>query len=337
MVFGQSRKPQSSAKSTLVDPGTEAEIRRLTEPGLSACSLPRAHQILFTRGRQHLLYVSDRGGSWQAWALDPGSGKSRRLTSARALDIDSVTLSEDGKSIAYLDGNALFSGSTGGGAKKLHEFATKPGPGLAFAGPSILVPEGRKLISVPRRSGGATVAAESDHEIEDPIAQPGGQLAGFRSGGGLWVTPFAGGAAKRLPVPAGGRVIQARWAGSGGALLYLHAAETPGVAVTIQEVSPSEGASVLVANTSQYVCFTSNHDSSVLFGASSSKAGPVICLILRRTGREMVLCEHAAREPARLRIAVSPDSQRLVFHSDREGKSAIYLIDLQKLVEKSES
>jgi Tol biopolymer transport system component len=51
----------------------------------------------------------------------------------------------------------------------------------------------------------------------------------------------------------------------------------------------------------------------------------------------MVLCEHAAREPARLRIAVSPDSQRLVFHSDREGKSAIYLIDLQKLVEKSES
>jgi oligogalacturonide lyase len=48
------------------------------------------------------------------------------------------------------------------------------------------------------------------------------------------------------------------------------------------------------------------------------------------------LCEHRASDAAQVRPVFSPDSQRVFYQSDRDGKPAIYMVDVQRLVERTE-
>jgi len=48
------------------------------------------------------------------------------------------------------------------------------------------------------------------------------------------------------------------------------------------------------------------------------------------------LCEHKASRPEQTCPIFSPDSQRIYFQSDREGKPALYCVHVEKLVEKTE-
>ena len=70
-------------------------------------------------------------------------------------------------------------------------------------------------------------------------------------------------------------------------------------------------------------------------GASRNAGSPTVLLMLRITRRERTLCEHRASNPGMVTPVFSPDSQRLYFQSDREGKSAIYSFHMEKLVEKT--
>jgi oligogalacturonide lyase len=71
-------------------------------------------------------------------------------------------------------------------------------------------------------------------------------------------------------------------------------------------------------------------------GASRSKAQPDIVLLLRDTRREMVLCEHRASRPESVTPSFSPNSQRVYFQSDHDGKSAIYSVNVEPFVEETD-
>jgi oligogalacturonide lyase len=49
--------------------------------------------------------------------------------------------------------------------------------------------------------------------------------------------------------------------------------------------------------------------------------------------RELTLCEHRASNPSAVSPVFSPDSRRVYFQSDHEGKSALYSVNVEKLVE----
>jgi oligogalacturonide lyase len=98
-------------------------------------------------------------------------------------------------------------------------------------------------------------------------------------------------------------------------------------------VKPEERKERCVTKTSQFAAFAPNEDDSVFVGASRSRAQPNIILLLRSAQREFTLCEHHSSNPAAVTPAFSPDSRRVYFQSDRDGKSAIYSVNVEQLVE----
>jgi hypothetical protein len=68
-------------------------------------------------------------------------------------------------------------------------------------------------------------------------------------------------------------------------------------------------------------------------GASRSKAQPNVVLLLRSAKREMTICQHHASHPLTVWPSFSPDSKRVYFQSDEEGKPAIYSVNVEQLVE----
>jgi len=61
-----------------------------------------------------------------------------------------------------------------------------------------------------------------------------------------------------------------------------------------------------------------------------------VLLLLRITRREFPLCEHRSKGTPAAPPVFTPNSQRVVFQGDRDGKPALYTIVLDKLVEKTE-
>jgi oligogalacturonide lyase len=166
-------------------------------------------------------------------------------------------------------------------------------------------------------------------EIVDPIPCPArAARVAWRGQGGLWLD------GKRLATPEG-RVLQAHWSPAGDALFYLHAPAAPNELNAIRELTIEGGADTLVSRTSQFVCFAPNADASVFVGASRSLASPTVLLLLRSMRRELTLCEHKSSDPARCGVQFTPDSQRVLFESDRHGKPAIYMLNVERLIEKT--
>jgi oligogalacturonide lyase len=105
---------------------------------------------------------------------------------------------------------------------------------------------------------------------------------------------------------------------------------------TIREFNPDNNGDALVAKTSQYSQFGFNQPSTVFVGTSRSAASPTILIMLRSTKRELTLCEHKASHPEMTAPRFAPDTQRLYFQSDRDGKPAIYCVHVEKFLEKTE-
>jgi oligogalacturonide lyase len=105
----------------------------------------------------------------------------------------------------------------------------------------------------------------------------------------------------------------------------------------IRECTPDTNEDKPIANTSQFVALNRNGDSSVFIGASGSKASPYILLLVRSVKRELTLCEHRASDPRMVAPIFSPNSQRIFFQSDRDGKMAIYAMTVDRLVAETET
>lgn len=317
-----------------VDPATEFEVIRLTDPAFaSGMTSPQHHQ--FGRRSDSLLHWSDRSGARQAYRLDLKDGSSRQLTDAAALNSFQLSQSPDEHSFFHFDGpvlneTALSSLKT----RQVHQ-AESNDPKLAvLTDGSVVIAEKSSLTRIDRKGTARTV--QVDGNVTSLQARPRRPQVLAVWEGAVSLVDFASGAGKKALKLEPGRTGEIAWTAPGKTFIYLHIPEDTTQLITLREHSPDDGGDRLLAKTSQFVSVASNSDASVFTGASRSKAQPYILILLRAARRELTLCEHKASEPQMAQPVFAPDSQSVFFNSDRHGKSAIYRVHVEKFVEETE-
>jgi oligogalacturonide lyase len=194
-----------------------------------------------------------------------------------------------------------------------------------------------RLRMVTLAQGVAQTVVEVPFAMSHPISRPMRAQTLFRQGDdALWMVNTDGAQKRQLKLAAG-KVGPANWTADGKSLLYLNFPVDPMQITTIRESIPDTNADSLVAKTSQYAQFGFNQPATVFVGACRSAASPTILIMLRLTRRELTLCEHKASHPEMTAPRFAPDSQRLYFQSDRDGKPAIYCSHVEKFLEKTEA
>jgi len=334
------------------DPATELEVVRLTDPAF-ASGMTAPHLRQFVRRGESLLYwseryASDSPGARQAFLLDLKQGESRQLTQAPALDPASLSLSPDERSFVYFDGRSLYESPLPGlHPREIHvvpENAVRTGLTIASDG-AVLFSErenGRsRIISVFRQQ--SRRVADADREIEELMARPRHSQILYRTrwdstrespDGPFWLVNSDGTGKRQLKTEPG-QTGGALWIPSGRTLVYLHIPEDPKELITLRENAPDDGTDKLLAKTSQFMSASPNADASVFTGASRSRATAYVLILLRVARRELTLCEHRASDPAMVKPVFSPDSQSIVFMSDRHGKPALYQVRVGRFVEET--
>lgn len=339
------RKIYPSERVRYADPATEFVVFRQTNP---------AHRSLLTapynRGFSHrstfLLYSSDRDGSLQAYRMDLKSGESRQLTDAQALDPYSLTLLAGDRAFCYFDGASLMVTPSNGGRSR--EIYRVPAEWQRCEGFSATTDGVRGILGEQRdgksrlqtvmlgATGRVTTLAEVPFVLSHPVGRPKRAQVLYREGSsGLWLVDLTGQRNRKLRTAAGD-IGPSVWAPDGRTLLYIRFPHETDQLNTIQEHTPDENEDKLVAKTSQFVQFGVNRDASVFVGASRNLGGPYVLLLVRAARREMTVCEHRATSPSVVDPVFTPDSQNIFFQTDRDGKMAIYSMDVEKLVEKTE-
>ena len=326
------------------DPATELDVLRLTDPAFSS-GMTASHLRQFTRHGDWLLYWSDRyegdpaSGARQAFLLDLKGGGSRQLTDAAALDPASLSLSADDRSYFFFDGPSLKQVPLTGAP--VHEIHATP-PDAVRSGFTI-GSDGAAIFS-ERRNGKSRIVSvlrqqtrriiEIDAEIDEVMTRPRRAQIFYRTGARFWLVNGDGSGNRELKI-ASGHTGEALWVPSGRTLIYLHIPDDAKELITLREHAPDEGMDTLLAKTSQFISASPNGDASVFTGASRSKASAYVLILLRIARRELTLCEHRASDPAMVRPAFSPDSQNVLFASDRHGKPALYQVRVGRFVEET--
>jgi len=327
--------------SRYVDPATEFVVTRLTDPAHSSY-VPRFYCRFLSRKRNFMIYASDRTGSLQMFQMDLQTGENRQLTEAAELDPASLALFPDDRHVAFFDGRVLYRETLNNrhaqplytvpeGSKRGHGFSLSADGRYA----SFVECAGRRwrvrLLDI-RRKKAATVV-ESGQALRDPIPRPGHRSILYRDAeANLWIAEYNGKGKRRLTT-APGTVGPATWSPNARAVIYLNIPPERSKLNNLREYFVDTRQDRLIANTSQFVSFGPNGDASVFVGASGGRATPLILLLVRNGGSELTLCEHRASDPSRVAPVFSPDSRRIVFQSDRDGKPALYSMEVDDLVE----
>lgn len=327
------------------DPATELEVLRLTDPAF-ASGMTAPHLRQFTRRGEFLLYWSERyaddsPGARQAFLLDLKNGGSRQVAETVALDSASLALSPDDRGFFFFDGAALKEAQIATTLARtiytVPDGAVRSGFSPGVDGAAIFAERrnGRsRIMSVLRQQARRIVEVEP--EIEDIIARPRRMQVLYRAGGRLWLVNTDGSGARQLKT-APGSTGEALWVPSGRTLVYLHVPDDPKELITLREHAPDDNTDTLLAKTSQFISASPNSDASVFTGASRSRASAYVLILLRIARRELTLCEHRASDPAMVRPLFSPDSQNVLFVSDRHGKPALYQVHVARFVEETEA
>lgn len=322
------------------DAATEFEILRLTDPSHSSWLPPQPLKAI-SRRSDFLVFSSDRSGSPQAYRLELRTGVIRELSEAENLDPNSLCLSPDDRSLAFLDGPTLMHGPLMGPKRSLAE----PSAGAVWCSPpvfltdrDILIAEnalGRfrvRWISTLRRSN--RVLLESARPIQAIHPRPARDAILCTAEGQACAYKLNGALIRELQF-SGGTTSSFLWSRNERSVFYLLFPEDRRRLHQLRLQSIDSGEDRLIASTSQFITFASNGDESVFVGASMSRAAPHILLLLRKTRRELTLCEHKAIDPSRLVVRFSPDSQWIYFHTDRQQRFALYAMNVERLVEKT--
>lgn len=327
------------------DPATELDVLRLTNPGFTS-GMTAPHLRQFTRRGDFLLYwserfASDSGGTRQAFLLDLKNGGSKQLTDVAALDPASLALSPDDRVFYFFDGAALREAALSGAAPRtvhtVAEDAMRTGFAIGADNSALFVErrnDRSRIVSVLRQQ--VRRVFETDSPIDRIMARPRRAQVLYRSGGKLWLVNLDGSGNRQLKTAAG-NTGEALWIPSGRTVIYLHIPDDPKELITLREHTPDDGTDTLLAKTSQFISASPNADASVFTGASRSKASAYVLILLRVARRELTLCEHRASDPAMVRPIFSPDSQNVLFVSDRHGKPALYQVRVARFVEETDS
>ncbi len=267
------------------------------------------------------------------YQVDLRTGVPRRIAETSKLDTGSLTLLEKKQLVYFRDRDALIEAELG--SKKVRTVMTGIDAFSAdpYGGGFYVIRQG-KLEQVNGKESVPIADAVSGPCIARPRNK--GCLFQRRNSAGmqeLWYAPASESGSQPVLLTSG-RVSDPVWSSSGDSLLFLRDIPKGDVLVSeIHEIAIDKPAERCVAATSQFAAFSPNGDGSVFVGASRSKAQPNVILLLRDVQREMTLCEHRASHPAAVRPTFSPDSRRVYFQSDYQGKSAIYSVNVELLVE----
>jgi oligogalacturonide lyase len=327
-----------------VDEATENLVIRLTDPAHQSW-LPAPYNRAISRKSDFMIYSSDRSGAVQAYRLDLKSGQSHALTAEPDLLTASLSLAPDDREFAYLAGRSLYLARTNAAhprevyrAEVGYDFAT--GFSLSEDGLVSALVEQRpgmsRLRLITMRTGAALTIAESADPISDPQLRPKRAGLLYRKADELWVVNYDGAQNRKLRIAPGG-LGNALWSGDGRTIDYLNIPADRKQLNNIREFTPDTNEDQFVSATSQFAIFNRNSDTSVFVGASGSKASPYMLLLVRSVKRELTLCGHRASDPRQVTAFFSPNSQRVIFQSDRDGKMALYSIAVDRLVGETET
>jgi oligogalacturonide lyase len=328
------------------DSATEFDVYRLTDPAFSS-HLPAHYNRAVSRRHGFLLFSSDRAGSNQAFRMDLKTGECRQLTQAHELDMASLSLLPDDRGFGFFDGPSLRQGNLSSlrdrEVYRIPEGWTR-GAGASMTGDGVsslffeISPKSSRLQLVGMAKGSATTIVESPFPGAHPIARPRRAQVLYRQGDeALWLVNFDGRQNRKLKTAPEGTIGTAFWAPNGRTVLYLHIPTDTTKLVAIREHTPDENSDKQVATTSQFASLGCNGDASVFVGASRNRNSPHILILLRVARRELTLCEHRSSDPFAVSPIFSPDSQRIYFQSDRDGKQAIYRVQVERFVEETDT
>ena len=325
------------------DASTEFEFIRLTDPTVSNCYLPPAHLTSISQRNNGLLYCSDRSGRSQLYRMDLKTGESRAMPTPGEVDPATASFLPDERSACCFAGEVLtiVSNSRSREICAVDTGWTRP-PGISVAGDAQHAvfaeqKEGHsrlRLASLGRP--GVTTVLEREGRISDPLLRPRRAGILYRNDGNIWLVNYDGQQDRRLRFPPGktGPVL---WSADGKTIVYLFFPEDRSKLYQVREHTPDTNEDKLIAATSQFVSFARNADASVFAGVSANKASPHILLLLRVTRREMTVCEHRSTKPEQVVVAFSPNSQRIFYHSEWQGKSTISSVQVERFVEKTDT
>lgn len=330
-----------SVAARYADPATEFVVVRLTDPQFTSL-LPRAGNRGITA--RTLLYASDQTGSWQAFQMDLKTRQSKQLTEAAQLDAGSVALLPSNRGFLHFDGPRLVE-TPFFRAKPRDRYHVPEGveklPGVHYAD------DGQHAAFVAKKAdryqlhllnlpgGAARTLLESPTEIRDPLPRPRHNSLVYHSGEEVWMIDFNGAHNRRLPL-AEGETPQVRWTAAGKRLLYLNRPRDPRKLTALREFVPESGEDTRISETTQFAGFHGNSDSSMFVGASASKASPYLLLLTRAAKRELAVAEHRSSMASLVNPTFTPNSQFVLFVSDRHGKPALYWIAVEKLVSETD-
>jgi oligogalacturonide lyase len=328
------------------DPATEFDVYRLTDPAFSSY-LPAYYNRAISRHNAFLLYCSDRTGSNQVFRMDLKLGELREVTQAKELDAASVALLPDDRGFCFFDGPSLrmvsLSNLRDREVYRIPDGWTR-GQGSSVTGDGMSAifferrGESARLQRVATAKGAAATMVETAFPGAHPIARPRRAQVLYRQGDeALWLVNFDGRQNRRLRTASEGAIGTAVWAPSGRTVLYLHIPEDKSKLISIREHTPDENLDKQIAPTSQFAAFNCNGDASVFVGASRNRNSPHILILLRVARRELTLCEHRSSDPHSVAPIFSPNSQRVYFQSDKDGKPAIYRVQVEKFVEETDT
>ena len=331
-----------SERRVIIDPTTEFRMVRLTDPSHASFLPAPANRAVARRG-QFLVYSADREGAMQPYRMETGSGVARQIVQTEGLKPESLCLTADDKLLFFADSAGIHRTPFSGRDREIYHWAEGygggSGLGLSLDGMHAATVETKsdhwrlRLVSV--RNPPVTLV-ESDEPISFPSIRPRRDSVAYRRGdSSLWLVNFDGSQNRRLALAAGG-LGPVFWSPDGRSVLYLSIPADPAHAVAIREFFPDTNQDHWVTDTSKYATFAPNGDASVFAGASASKASPYLSLLVRRAHRELTIAEHRASDPRLVTTMFSPNSQRLFFQTDREGKMSIYMMNTERLVAETE-
>lgn len=327
------------------DPSTEFPVFRVTDPAHTAI-LPAAYNRPVSK-HNFFLYASDQTGRFEAFRMEMKGGQSRQLTDAENLRPHTLAMLAEDRGFLYADGErVLLSTLSSLHTREIYRIA----PGFECGGVSI-ADDGLYALVVEKKAGLSRLQLvhmikgtpakliECEEEIEDPIARPRRASILYRrrseAGAAVWLANYDGSRDYKLKL-ADGETGPALWAPDGRTVLYLNYPADKSKLHNLREFTPDSNDDKMISKTTQFVGFGINADASVFVGASGSKASPHVLLLVRSVQRELTLAEHKASDPRMVSPVFSPNSQRVYFASDRDGKPAIYTMSVDRLVEQTE-
>ena len=329
----------ASALIRYADGSTEFPVTRLTDPKFTS-RLPCRVARSISHKSNFLVYCSDIGGRFDVYRLDLKSGASKQLTEATALEPEAVTLSADERNLFCMDSGRLQIISLS--SLRVRDICKVSDGYQAVSGISV-AEDGLYAAFIERKGashrlqlvrvvdGVITTLAEAEEEFRDPLIRPKRASVLYRRAGGVWLANYDGKQNYKLRL-ADGEAGPASWSRDGRDVIYLNFPAPPRKLYSLREFTPDTNEDRLIADTTQFVGFGANADSSVFVGASGSKASPYVLLLVRAVKRELTLCEHRASDPLMVNPVFSAKSQQVFFTSDQHGKPAIYSMAVERLV-----